>query len=349
MTNLQISSSFAPLAALIPAGQELFVLYDRNVEPWMASLAIPAGAPQLGIDCGEDEKSWDTVSNILQWLIGNNAGRDAFLLVIGGGTLTDIAGFTAAVYKRGIRTASVPTTLLAQVDAAIGGKNGINFNGLKNAIGLFREPEFIFICPKFLQTLPLRHLRSGAAEMLKTFIIHNDNDAYARAVAFFSQCHSQVSDNDLVQLQALIEAAVAVKTDIVRKDPYETGLRRVLNLGHTIGHAIESWQQSRVSDNALTHGEAVAVGIIEAARISERLGVCEEGLAARLAADLPVCGLPVHAPAEPEALRAAYDTFRSAISNDKKATSGGLINFVLIKSIGEVEVRPLDIDTILGI
>jgi 3-dehydroquinate synthetase len=212
---------------------------------------------------------------------------DALVLAIGGGITSDMVGFAASIYKRGLRFAYIPTTLLSQVDAAIGGKTGVNLNTYKNILGVIRQPEFTYISTKMLESLPHRDFLSGAAEMLKTFLIE-DNGNYEVAVSVLSTmnrrcCEMMVDGMDeadawkecllesVDDLTPLIAAAARVKAGVVSRDQFENGERRKLNLGHTFAHAIESL--SRKYENAITHGEAVAMGILLAAELSEKLTV----------------------------------------------------------------------------
>ncbi len=251
-----------------------------------------------------------------------------------------MAGFAASIYKRGIRYANVPTTLLSMVDAGIGGKTGVNLDGYKNLLGVIRQPEFTAIFPEALETLPERELRSGLAEMLKTFIIKNPAGAYGRTVALFkekSPIGSEMTGDAASELSELIRLAAGIKQQIVENDEFETGVRRKLNLGHTWAHAIEWWQQEGLSASAegtLTHGEAVAIGTVQAARYAERLGLAEEpGLSERLAADFKRCGLPTELPCPVQELL-------PAILKDKKAEDGR-IHLVLPARIGKVIVKKL--------
>ena len=305
----------------------VYVIYDRNVEPFALKLA--AGRPALGIIADEEHKTMDTVLDICRWLLAQGAGRDAMVWAVGGGVTTDMAGFAASIYKRGVRYANYPTTLLSQVDAGVGGKTGVNLDGYKNMLGVTKFPVYTRILPEVLRTLPERELRSGAAEMLKTFIIEDKGGRYEKAVKILSA--EQIDFDDLAPL---IEAAAAVKRRIVEQDPYEENLRRCLNLGHTYAHAIEWYQHTHGEADPMTHGEAVAVGIVQAALLSERLGVCKPGLADKLRADLQACGLPTELPCPEEELE-------SAIWKDKKAEKG-IIHFVLIKKVGKVIIKDLD-------
>ena len=305
----------------------VYVIYDRNVEPFALKLAD--GRPALAITADEDHKTMDTVLDICRWLLAQGAGRDALVWAVGGGVTTDMAGFAASIYKRGVRYANYPTTLLSQVDAGVGGKTGVNLDGYKNMIGVTKFPVYTRILPEVLQTLPARELRSGAAEMLKTFIIEDKGGNYDKAVKVLSE-----PEIDFGALAPLIEAAADVKRRIVEQDPYEEGLRRCLNLGHTFAHAIEWYQHTHGAEDPMTHGEAVAVGIVQAALLSERLEICKPGLADKLRADLSACGLPTKLPCPAEALE-------DALWKDKKAEKG-IIHFVLIKKIGKVIIKDLD-------
>ena len=214
--------------------ENIFVVCDRNVETLARSLA--PGRPLLAITADEEHKEMDTVLGICRWLLECRADRDAVVYAVGGGVTTDMAGFAASIYKRGVRYVNYPTTLLCQVDAGIGGKTGVNLDGYKNILGVINFPLETRILPQALETLPERELRSGAAEMLKTFII-KDVGNYRKAVEALSR-----KKIDLDELAPLVEAAADVKREIVAKDPTEKGLRRVLNLGHTFAHAIEWYQ-----------------------------------------------------------------------------------------------------------
>lgn len=306
--------SLAGLRVLLEDEKEVFVVYDRNVG-WV-SASVPG--ERMPVDTSEQAKSVDTVLEICNWLMEQNASRQALLVAVGGGITTDLVGFAASMYKRGIRYANVPTTLLAQVDAAIGGKTGVNFQGYKNMLGAFRMPEFTAICPEVLKTLPDRQFRAGLAEMLKTFIIA-DPQSYREAVS--SGKSAKIPDGRLVARAAAIKAA------IVERDPLEQGERAVLNLGHTFAHAIEHKALEKGDD--ILHGEAVAIGIIMAAEMAEREGVAEKGLAAQLRADFKALGLPTECP---------YGNLEGAMEKDKKA-EGGKVTFVLPVAIGKVIMR----------
>ena len=307
------------------------------------------------IDASEANKTMVTVESVIGDMLEAGADRSVLVLGIGGGITTDLAGFAASIYKRGVRFAFVPTTLLAQVDAAIGGKNGVNFRSYKNMIGVIRQPEFTYIYNESLKTLPQRAFISGVAELLKTFIIA-DADAYNDVVGRLKAWKANELDADcsaekegsrsIPEIGDLAARAAKIKASIVEQDPEEHGLRRVLNLGHTFAHAIEKLSVGRWS-----HGEAVAVGIILAARLAESLSdkvtdseglpfICEEGLSARLERDFATIGLPTECP---YTLKEMSD----AISKDKKA-EGNKINFILPERIGSVKTVKLDLMELPG-
>jgi len=311
-----VSGSFLrEVASLLKGESEIYVVYDENVA-WVAgeiAEAVPVKGA-FGLETSEELKTLDTVEALCRQLMEADASRKAFLLAVGGGITTDMTGFAAAIYKRGIRYANVPTTLLAQVDAAIGGKTGVNLDGYKNMLGAFRMPAFTFLCAEVLKTLPEREFRAGKAEMLKTFLL-GDARAYEQALT-------------ATEWQALITRAAEIKADIVNQDPEEHGIRAKLNLGHTFGHAIEHEARERGED--IHHGEAVAMGMILAARLSERKGLTPKGLEAKLRADFKAAGLPTECPYP-------LETLAQAMEKDKKAAAG-LVKWILPLAPGQVEM-----------
>lgn len=308
--------------------KSVFVVCDRNVEAFAASLG---DYPRYALDALEKSKVMDSVLDICRWLLSQDADRQALVLSVGGGVTTDIAGFAASIYKRGVRYANVPTTLLAMVDAGLGGKTGVNLDGYKNILGVIRQPEFTVILPEVLATLPRREFLSGAAEMLKTFII-GDARAYRDAVDLLSGPDLPIGDE---RFHELIYRAAAIKQGIVEKDEFEGGIRRKLNLGHTWAHAIEWWQSVIVDPDrqSFSHGESVAIGIIQAAKMAEDLGIAEPGLSSSLESDFKACGLPVKLPCPSEELL-------GAIRKDKKAKNGR-IAWVLPVRVGKVVIKLL--------
>ena len=210
-------------------------------------------AQHIVIPANDNHKNLETLSQVWQQLGDGGATRHSCLICLGGGMVTDLGGFAASTFKRGINHINIPTTLLAMVDASVGGKTGVNFNGLKNEIGVFADATYVIINTQFLQTLDDANLRSGYAEMLKHGII-SDEETWRQLLDF------DITRPDLQQLQGMVSTSVEVKKRIVSQDPYEQGIRKALNLGHTVGHAIESWAMA--SDRPILHGYAVAYGLV---------------------------------------------------------------------------------------
>ena len=321
-TSLTIGPAALPaLAALLRQAppSRLFVLADANTArdcypPLRAHL--PAHE-LLTIAAGEAHKTLATCVEVWAWLTAHHADRHALLLCLGGGVLTDLGGFCAATYKRGLRCVGVPTTLLAQVDAAVGGKTGVDFEGFKNHIGVFQEPEAVFMEPAFLATLPLGELRSGYAEVIKHALI-------ADAAAFAGLRGQQVAA--VADWTPLIRHSVALKAGIVAQDPHERGPRKLLNFGHTVGHALESYLLARPG-RAVRHGEAVAAGLICESWLSAGRGLLS---AAGLGQVREVVG------ASFEALQFTedeVDTIAAYALHDKK-NQGDVINCTLLRGLG---------------
>lgn len=244
---------------------KLFVLTDENTNllcyPLIEGNTQISNADKIVIKAGDSNKNIESLSSIWSYLSQNGATRHSLLINLGGGMLTDIGGFAAATFKRGIKCINIPTTLLGAVDAAVGGKTGINFNGLKNEIGAFAPAETVLIDSEFFRTLDHQNFLSGYAEMIKHGLI--DSDKEWKATLSFD------TDNiDYDKLKQLVVDSVAVKERIVEIDPFERGIRKALNLGHTIGHAFESL--SYELDKPAQHGYAVAWGIICELYLSHR-------------------------------------------------------------------------------
>ena len=326
----------------LAAEPECYLVYDKAVS-WFAERLLAGGdfRGSLPLTVSDAGKTMDSVLDICRYLMAAGATRQALVVALGGGTLTDMAGFAASIYKRGIRYANIPTTLLAQVDAGIGGKTGVNLDGYKNMIGAFRQPEWVWLCPAVLSTLPERAFRCGVAELLKTFLVA-DASRYADAVRFLSISSSKmpISEDSLAEL---VWKAAEIKAGITERDPYDMGERRKLNFGHTFAHAIEHEALRRGDD--IRHGEAVAMGMVLAAQLEDEISrqarndnnvmpdSDRASLAERLAADFAACGLPV---ACPYPMAALVDAMRL----DKKGETDG-VRFVLLRQIGETEERLL--------
>ena len=342
----------------------VFAVVDGNVAERLAPVLKAAGIEWMPFEAREERKSLDGLQEIVGWLLEREADRGALLLGIGGGVTTDITAFTASVYKRGIRYALVPTTLLAQVDAAIGGKTGLNFHGYKNIIGTFGTPEAVCVDVELLGTLPAAEVRSGMAEVLKTLII-GDAELYHEAVRWYggilerretpgNEVGTENVKGPAVQGHwdagmpgRIVRRCVEIKSAVVNADRTEKGERMKLNLGHTLGHAVESVCLN--AGRAVTHGEAVAAGIMAAAEISRRRGVLAEDVARAVARDFKSLGyrdIPEILASCSEAtegdLAAKLSDF---VLNDKKRKED-FINFVLVQNLGSVVVERLSVDEI---
>lgn len=232
---------------------QLFVLTDQNTEqhclPKLKPI-LPASTLFITVPAGEKNKNLSTCSEIWSAMTAAALDRKALFINIGGGVIGDMGGFCASIYKRGIRFINIPTTLLSQVDASVGGKLGVDFEGLKNHLGTFNEPETVMISSEFLETLPHEELRSGYAEIIKHGLIQDK--------AYFDQLEINQWKNQ--DWNALIKHSVGIKKEVVLADPKEAGLRKILNYGHTIGHAFESHFLD--TEKHLLHGEAIAIGMI---------------------------------------------------------------------------------------
>jgi 3-dehydroquinate synthase len=272
----------------------------------------------FAFDAGEIHKNLETCSQIWQWMTEQAFDRKALIINIGGGVTGDMGGFCASTYKRGIRFINIPTTLLSQVDASVGGKLGIDFMGYKNHIGVFTQPEAVIISDVFLKTLPEAELRSGYAEIIKHGLIANAN--YFESLKTENWASQNWKD--------IIEVSVGIKESVVSRDPKEEGLRKILNFGHTIGHAVESHYLD--TSNHLLHGEAIAVGMLAEAFLSQKyLRLGHEELQKIESKILGVFG-KVSIP---------EDDFEAIISlcfQDKK-NEGSILNFSLLTKIGHCE------------
>ena len=304
------------LPLLLPKGRVVAVV-DRNVSHLCSRLGVEEF---FVVDASEEAKTIDTAAKIWSHLVDVCADRNTFLLGIGGGIVTDLVGFVAATYMRGVRFGLVPTTLLAQVDAAIGGKCGVNFGGYKNMVGCFAPASWVVCDVRLLATLGHRELRSGMAEVVKTAIL---GDATLFALCEENNLDS-LAGNDVV-FGEVVRRAAAVKCAIVRRDLLEGGERRKLNLGHTLAHAIESLTRE------YTHGEAVAIGLAYVAAKSLHEGVLTQNDYNRIIEILHRYNLPTSVDLPEDDLWAAMD-------HDKK-NKEGQIGWVLPTGIGELLIK----------
>ena len=337
MNPIYIKEDYSGLREAIGAfcPDRIFVVCDRAVAHLVPRLGLDAAV--LELEASEEKKSLRTVEEICRALLEGGADRKSFVLARGGGIISDMAGFAASIYMRGIRFAYVPTTLLAMTDAAIGGKTGVNFLSYKNILGSFTEPCFTWMAAASLEGLPRREVLSGAAEMLKSFIIDNVDGAYSTALEFFrtASLPEKCDAATAARLLPLARAAAGVKAGIVSRDFRESGERKLLNLGHSFAHAIEHLAQTGADGNVgISHGEAVSMGIVLAARLSCALGYAPKGFDSSLEADFAAAGLRVKCPYAPRQLV-------QAMCRDKKAEAGTL-SFVLMRGISDVFVEKLE-------
>ena len=316
------------MGSMLSKASQVFILTDENVAPfWLPEVEYGLNcekAVEIVIKPGEQHKNLQTVQRIWKTLMKHHADRNALLINLGGGVITDLGGFAASTYKRGIKFINIPTTLLAMVDAAIGGKTGIDFGGAKNQIGTFAEAEDVLVDPVFLSTLPRREILSGMAEMLKYGFIAD----------------AKLLEINLENYQDYILCAGEIKREIVAKDPKEAGLRKILNFGHTFGHAIES--HCLTTDCPLLHGEAVALGMAGALWLSVKHCGLDVKVMKAFEKKLPM----LLSEADIVLSDADVEPIMDYLAYDKK-NKGSKPQFVLLEAVGKpVWDAEIDVDTI---
>jgi len=323
-----VGQAGALLGPLLPQPRAVVVTNPVVAALWLAPLR--AGLASAGIASesivvpdGEGFKSWSTLQALLTRLLEQKAERSTTVIALGGGVVGDLAGFAAAIYQRGMPFVQVPTTLLAQVDSSVGGKTGINHPLGKNMIGAFHQPRAVVIDTGCLATLPTRELAAGLGEVIKTAAIGDR--------AFFDWLEANIERLNAREADALVHAVAQscrIKARFVAADERETGERALLNFGHTFGHAIEAG----VGYGEWLHGEAVAAGMVLAARLSERLGLVGGADVERLRTLIEQANLPVEAP------RLGADRYLELMRHDKKVAAGA-IRFVLLRGIGDAVLK----------
>ncbi len=308
--------------------------------PTVSSLYLDSIKEQLGSSVdyylmpdGEQYKSLEQFQIVLGEMLKRQYGRDSIIIALGGGVVGDLAGFVAASYQRGIPFIQVPTTLLAQVDASVGGKTAVNHPLGKNMVGAFHQPSLVVIDPDTLNTLPEREFRAGLAEVIKYGLII-DHDFYQWLLDNIESIFARNPDPIIFVIQRCCQ----LKADVVAQDEKELGIRAILNLGHTFAHAIEA----ETGFNEFLHGEAVAIGMIAAMRLSFSLGLMPESPIATLTDLLKACGLPVHVPD-----RLETGKLLAHMKKDKKNKSG-IIHFVLNVGLGKVEVVGVEDEAVIN-
>lgn len=304
---------------------KLFILTDENTEklcfPLVKTLEDVNKAGKIIIKAGDPSKNIDSLTGIWTFLVQNGATRHSLLINLGGGMISDIGGFAAATFKRGIKVINLPTTLLGAVDASVGGKTSINFCGLKNEIGAFAPAEAVLIDANFLKTLDHSNLMSGYAEMLKHSLISNEDDL--NEILSFD-----LQQIDYTMLNQLIVKSVLIKEDIVTKDPFEKDIRKALNLGHTVGHAFES--RSYTINKPIQHGYAVAWGLVCELYLSVKKCYFPKEVFQKVVAFIKENYGQFYLGCDD------YDALYELMRHDKKNASIDKINFTLLNDIGSV-------------
>ncbi len=325
----------------VPQGQ-VFVLTDTNTQvhclPLLTDLLGPIQYHLHSIDAGEDNKNLAAVQSIWDFLLHHHATRQAVLINLGGGVLTDLGGFAAATYMRGIRFVNIPTTLLAMVDASTGGKTGCDYHGLKNVIGTFTTPLATFIYPDFLKTLPNTEILSGFAEMLKHALVASPHEW----VRLLQLLQDELPQQQFIDALAddILASSIAIKEEVVAKDPLESGLRKILNFGHTIGHAIESTalahhakleivDSNSTTQNALSHGYCVLWGMVAEVYLSVVHADCPRQVLQHLSQ------IMLQYYGRPECNCKQRDELLQRMYLDKKNVANKTPNFTLLQDVGK--------------
>jgi len=296
---------------------KIFILVDENTKKNCLPLLPKLKHHLIEIKSGEQNKNLETCQLIWSELLKNNADRKALLINLGGGVISDMGGFAASCFKRGFSFINIPTTLLAMVDATVGGKTGVDFQFQKNMIGLFSLAEMVFIDPIFLNTLDIRQIKSGKAEMLKHGLIADENHFNA------------IIENEIPNIDC-IQKSVSIKQEIVAADPYEKGIRKSLNFGHTLGHALESFYLQNNKD--ILHGEAVAQGMIWALQLSAQYNNLDKSIATK------TIQLIEEEYGNIQLNNATLKDIVEIAKNDKKNTNQQ-INFCLLSAIGKCDIN----------
>lgn len=323
---MQAGALAEALAPQAPGG--VLLVTDENVAPLLPPAL--AALPRHVLRPGEEHKTWEELGRLLGALDRAGLDRDGELVAVGGGVVTDMAGFAAALHRRGIAWSAWPTSVVGQVDAAIGGKTAVDLGGGKNTVGAFHFPQRVVVDPRALATLPTRHLRAGFGEMLKSALLRGEE-----ALAALERLKPEDLSAATPAGVAAIEACARHKAALVDEDPFDTGARRALNLGHSFGHAFEA-----AAMPALLHGEAVGAGLLCAARLAAQLRPgAAAGLEQRLSAALRRWGLPV-------TLQLPSAVVIDQLRRDKKR-SGAALRFVLPLAPGRVEMAAVTDDSVV--
>ncbi|MBF0211399.1 MAG: 3-dehydroquinate synthase [Desulfamplus sp.] len=327
VSNIYVGESINNVCKYLPQGRQCVVITDSNVKRYYEQY-FPSGSPVITISTGEEIKTLATVEIIIKELIELSADRSTFILGIGGGIVCDITGFVASIYMRGVDFAFVSTTLLSQVDASVGGKNGVNFDSYKNMVGLFCQPKFVICDPTLLKTLPNEEISNGFAEIVKHALI-----ADAKMLNYIESNIDRALTLDSDVISNLVEESVRLKASVVERDEKEAGERKKLNFGHTLGHALEKLKP-------IGHGRAVSIGMAAAALFSLKKGLLNQSEVNRIKIALKSLHLPVDFKEFGDNTNIIFDELLSAMSKDKKKDNDK-ISFVFLNGIGNAVVEKI--------
>lgn len=321
-SEILVGETLTNVSKYLPSNKKIAIITDKTIHSIYGN-QFPKSDIIIEIPEGENNKVLHTLEFIFEKMVAAEFDRTSFILGIGGGIVCDVSGFAASTFMRGIDFGFVSTTLLSQVDASVGGKNGVNFQGFKNMIGTFCLPKFVICELQMLKSLPLSELLSGMAEVVKHGAI-----ADSQLLDFIEKYPEKVLEYNAEALERFVYDSVVIKSSIVNKDAKEGGARRLFNFGHTFGHAIEK-------NTKMPHGYAVSIGMVIAAKISNARGLLSNSETERLTKCLSTLGLPTSCEIEPKSLF-------EALKRDKKREGDG-IHFVLLKSLGEACVEKLSL------
>lgn len=310
-----ISSKYSKV--LIISDNNIWNLYNEKFE----NLDNKDKIYKFLIEPTESSKSFYNYLKIVDFLIENNFSRNDLIVAFGGGVVGDLAGFVSATFHRGLTFLQIPTTLLAMVDSSIGGKNGINYGNAKNIIGTFKNPDFIVCDTNILDTLGSNFIRQGFAEIIKYAILFDEE--------LFD--YLERTDLDKLDFELIIKKCIEHKVNIVNEDKFDKGKRNLLNLGHTVGHSIE-----KLSDFEISHGDAVAIGIIYISYISTKLGLCKNNVFNRIVNLIEKFDLPI-------SVNFSYKDIFNSSTYDKKI-NGDMINIILVNDIGDCMINKISLD-----
>ena len=302
----------------------IFILVDENTMEYcypkfITKIATKKRIEVIEIEAGEINKNIETCTGVWHAMTDLKADRKSLMITLGGGVITDLGGFVAATFKRGIDFINVPTTLLSMVDASVGGKTGVDLGVLKNQVGLFVNPQMVLVDANFLETVSEREIKSGMAEIIKYGLTYDIN------------LFNQINKDKNLKINSLIHRSIEIKNEVVIKDPKENNLRKILNYGHTIGHAIESFYLESADKENLTHGEAIAIGMVCEAYLSEKiLGFPKEKVK-------EIKSLVVGLYQKVNLFENDFDAIIDLLKHDKKNVNGQ-VNFVLLNDIEDFKL-----------